>query len=74
MYVLKPSLMSPHLMVLQRPVIVEGPRHGSPLIFGSGELHNLFLVPKPPLQLTLHDQGPHSDQPPSRASPSMSKK
>lgn len=67
-----PSVISPQAMVLQRPDIMLGPRHGSPLTFGSGLLHTRFLVPTPPLQLALHAHGPHSDQPPSSGSPSMS--
>ena len=66
--------MSPHLAGLQCPVIVEGPKQGSPLIFGGGELQVLVLVPYPPPQLALQTQEPQLDQPPSRGLPSTSKK
>lgn len=64
--------MSPHRISLQRPVIVVGPTQGSPLILGFGESQRRFRVPVPPLQLTLQAHGPHSDQPPSIAGPSIS--
>ena len=57
--------MSPHIIVLQRPVMLLGPKQGSPRTFGSGLLHNRVRLPVPPLQLALHSQGPHSDHPPS---------
>lgn len=60
------------MIVLQRPVMTLVPKQGSPLMLGGGELQNLCLVPTPPLQLELHAQGPHLDQPPSTASPSIS--
>lgn len=67
-----PSVISPQRISLQRPVIILGPTHGSPLMLGVGESQRRFRIPVPPLQLTLHAHGPHSDQPPSTGGPSIS--